>query len=80
MLPNQHLKKAASLALVLGAIGPAAATAMPAGFDPAGASFTISQTRVVSITTPRAALTGATPGSAPPAGSRSRCWASAEGS
>jgi hypothetical protein len=52
MLPNQHLKKAASLALALAAIVPAAATARPVGPDPTGASFTIPQTPVVRITTP----------------------------
>ena len=52
MLPNQHLKKATAIALALGAIVPAAATAKPVGPDPSGASFTIPQTPVVRITTP----------------------------
>ena len=43
MLPNQHLKKATALALALGAIVPATATAKPVGPDPSGASFTIPQ-------------------------------------
>jgi hypothetical protein len=52
MLPNHHLKKATALALALGAIVPATATAKPVGPDPSGASFTIPQTPVVRITTP----------------------------
>jgi hypothetical protein len=51
MLPNQHLKKAAALALTLSAIVPGTATAArPA--DSGGASYTIPQTPVVRITTP----------------------------
>ena len=52
MLPHQHLKKATALALALGAILPATATARPVGPDPSGASYTIPQTPVVRITTP----------------------------
>jgi hypothetical protein len=52
MLPNHHLKKATALALALGAIVPATATAKPVAPDPAGASFTIPQTPVVRIITP----------------------------
>jgi hypothetical protein len=52
MLHNHHLKKAAALALALGAIVPATATAMPNRSDPSGASFAIPQTPVVRITTP----------------------------
>jgi hypothetical protein len=52
VLPNQHLKKVTALALALGAIVPATATAKPVGPDPSGASFTIPQTPVVRITTP----------------------------
>ena len=52
MLPNHHLKKATALALALGAIVPATATAKPVGPDPSGASFAIPQTPVVRITTP----------------------------
>jgi hypothetical protein len=52
MLANQHLKQATALALALGAIVPAAATARPVGPDPTGASFTIPQTPVVRITAP----------------------------
>ena len=52
MFPNHHLKKATALALALGAILPATATAKPVGPDPSGASFTIPQTPVVRITTP----------------------------
>jgi hypothetical protein len=77
MLPNHHLKNAAALTLALAAIAPATATAKPVGPDPAGASYAIPQTPVVRVTTPRAGLTGATPASAPPAASPSRCSASA---
>ena len=52
MLPTDHLKKATALALALGAIVPAAATAKPVGPDAAGASFTVPQTPVVRIITP----------------------------
>ena len=52
MLPNQHLKQATALALALGAILPATATAKPVGPDPSGASYAIPQTPVVRITTP----------------------------
>jgi hypothetical protein len=52
MLLNHHLKKATALALALGAILPATATAKPIGPDPTGASYTIPQTPVVRITTP----------------------------
>jgi hypothetical protein len=52
MLANQHLKKATALALALGAILPATATARPVGPDPIGASYTIPQTPVVLITSP----------------------------
>jgi len=52
MLPRHHLKKATALALALGAIVPATATAKPVGPDPSGASFAIPQTPVVRITTP----------------------------
>ena len=52
MLPNQHLKKATALALAVGTILPAAATARPVGPDPSGASYTIPQTPVVRITSP----------------------------
>jgi hypothetical protein len=52
MLPNHHLKKATALALALGAIVPAAASAKPVGPDPSGASFAMPQTPVVRITTP----------------------------
>lgn len=52
MLPNHRLKKATALALALGAIVPATATAKPVGPDPSGASFAIPQTPVVRITTP----------------------------
>jgi hypothetical protein len=52
LLHSHHLKKATALALALGAIVPAAATARPVGPDPTGASFTIPQTPVVRITTP----------------------------
>jgi hypothetical protein len=52
MLPDHHLKKAVALALALGAILPATATAKPVGPDPSGASFTIPQTPIVRITTP----------------------------
>jgi len=52
MLPNHHLKTAAALALALGAILPATATAKPVGPDPSGASFAMPQTPVVRITTP----------------------------
>ena len=79
MLPNHRLKKAIALALALGAIVPATATAKPVGPDPSGASFTIPQTPSSASPPPPAGLTGATRASAPPAASRSRCWASAEG-
>jgi hypothetical protein len=52
MLLNHRLKKAAALALSLGAILPATATAKPVGPDPSGASFAIPQTPVVRITAP----------------------------
>jgi len=52
MLPNQHLKNATALALALGAIVPATATARPVGPDPSGASLATPQTPVVRITTP----------------------------
>ena len=52
MLPDHHLKKATALALALGAIVPATATAKPVGPDPSGASFAMPQTPVVRITTP----------------------------
>ena len=52
MLPTHHLKKATALALALGAIAPAAASAKPVGPDPAGASFTVPQTPIVRIITP----------------------------
>jgi hypothetical protein len=52
MLPHHHLKKASALALALGAIVPATATARPVGPDPSGASFTLPQSPVVRITTP----------------------------
>jgi len=52
MLPNHRLKKATALALALGAIVPATATARPVGPDPSGASFAIPQSPVVRITTP----------------------------
>lgn len=52
MLPNHRLKKATALALALGAIVPATATAKPVGPDPSGASFAIPQTPVVRIATP----------------------------
>jgi hypothetical protein len=52
VLHNHHLKKAAALALALGAIVPAAATAKPVGPDPSGASFTVPQSPVVRITAP----------------------------
>jgi hypothetical protein len=52
MLPNHHLKKATALALALGAIVPATATAKPVGPDPNGPSFAIPQSPVVRITTP----------------------------
>jgi len=52
VLLNHHLKKATALALALGAILPAAASAKPVGPDPSGASFTIPQTPVVRITIP----------------------------
>jgi hypothetical protein len=53
MLPN-HLKKVTALALALGAILPATATATAKSTDPdsAGASYTIPQTPVVRIITP----------------------------
>ena len=52
MLPNHYLKKATALALALGAILPATATAKPTGPDPTGASYTIPQTPVVRIIIP----------------------------
>jgi hypothetical protein len=52
MLPNHHLKKATALALALGAIVPAAATAKPVGPDLSGASFAMPQTPIVRVTTP----------------------------
>jgi len=52
MLPTHHLKKATALALALGSILPATATAKPIGPDPTGASYAIPQTPVVRITTP----------------------------
>ena len=52
MLPNHHLKKATALALALGAIVPATATAKPVGPDPSGARFAMPQTPVVRITAP----------------------------
>lgn len=39
MLPTHHLKKGAAVALALGAIAPAAATASPVGPDPSGATY-----------------------------------------
>src|ERR1700750_186837 len=56
MLPNHYLKKATALALALGAIAPATATAKPVGPDPSGASYMIPQTPVVRITTPAGGL------------------------
>ena len=53
MLPNQHIKKAAALALTLGAIAPAAASARPIGPDTN--SFTATSppaTQIVRVTTP----------------------------
>ena len=50
MLPTQHVKKATVLALALGAIAPAAASAKPVGPDPA--PFTAQTTPIVQITTP----------------------------
>ena len=50
MLPNHHVKKATALALALGAILPATASAKPIGADPS--PFTVPQTPVVRITTP----------------------------
>jgi hypothetical protein len=52
VLTNHHLKKTTALALALGAILPATATAKPVGPDPSGPSFAIPQTPVVRITTP----------------------------
>jgi hypothetical protein len=52
MLPNHHLKKATAVALALGAILPATASAKPVGPDPSGASYAIPRTPVVRITTP----------------------------
>ena len=52
MVHTHHLKKAAALALALGATLPSAAPAKPVGPDPSGASYTIPQTPVVRITTP----------------------------
>jgi hypothetical protein len=52
MLPNHHLKNATALALALGALAPATATAKPVGPDRSGASFTIPQTPVVRVITP----------------------------
>jgi hypothetical protein len=52
MVHTHHLKKAAALALALGATLPSAAAAKPVGPDPSGASYTIPQTPVVRITTP----------------------------
>ena len=52
MLPTRHIKQATALALALGAILPATATARPVGPDPSGASYTIPQTPVVRITSP----------------------------
>ena len=52
MLPNHHFKKATALALALGAIVPATATAKPVGPDPSGASFATPPSPVVRITTP----------------------------
>jgi hypothetical protein len=52
MLPKRHLKKATALALALGAIVPATATAKPVGPDPSGESFTIPQAPVVRVITP----------------------------
>ena len=51
MLPNQHLKKAIALALALGAILPATATATRP-VDSGGTSLTVPQTPAVRITTP----------------------------
>jgi hypothetical protein len=53
MLPNQHIKKTAALALTFGAIAPAAAFAKPIGPDPN--SFTATPapaTQIVRVTTP----------------------------
>ena len=50
MLPTPHVKKATILALALGAIAPAAASAKPVGPDPA--PFTAQTTPIVQITTP----------------------------
>ncbi len=52
MLPSHHLKKATALALALGAILPAIATAKSTDPDSTGASYTIPQTPVVRIITP----------------------------
>jgi hypothetical protein len=52
MLPNHHIKRATALALALGAIIPATATAMPNQSNPGGASFTVARGPVVRITTP----------------------------
>ena len=49
MLPNHHLQKTTALALALGAIAPAAATAKPIGADPT--PFTTHTTPIVRITT-----------------------------
>ena len=50
MLTNHQLKNATAVALALGAIAPATATAKPIGPDPS--PFTLPQTPVVRITTP----------------------------
>jgi hypothetical protein len=52
MFPAQNRKTVTALAIALGAVLPATATAKPIGPDPSGASFTIPQSRVVRIITP----------------------------
>jgi hypothetical protein len=52
MLPNQHIKSAATLALTLTALAPAAASAKPIGPDPASSTQTPPPIQVVRVTAP----------------------------
>ena len=77
MLPNHHIKKTVALALTLGAIAPAGASAKEIGTTPFGERAPRHLRPRSSASAPRpAGSTGQTLASAPPAASRSRCSAS----